>query len=62
MSVDDIPYAVWRVVQLTSFLESGLLPDPGGVLDQAAAFVAAACIVSDEKAKERERTSGRANP
>lgn len=61
--IDDIVSDVWRIVQLTNFLEAGLLPDGGGIGDQAAAFMAAAYVVrgtmNAERARQQEQTRAR---
>jgi hypothetical protein len=44
-----------HAVQLVGLLESGSWPVSGGVLDQANAFLQAACIVTAARADERER-------
>ena len=44
-----------HAVQLAGLLESGSWPVPGGVLDQANAFVQAACVVTAARSDERER-------
>jgi len=38
-----------RIVQLTSLVEIGILPDPGGALDQPAGLMTAMGIVSSAK-------------
>lgn len=43
-----------RIVQAVSLLESGILPDSGGWLDQAACFTQAVCIVSAAKSEARK--------
>jgi len=44
------------IVQLTSLVEIGAWPDPGGALDQANTFYRAACIVSAAK-NERDKNA-----
>ncbi len=43
-----------RIVQSASLLDSGILPDAGGWLDQASSFVKSVCIVSAAKAEARK--------
>lgn len=40
-----------RILQATSLVESGILPETGGWLDQAAAFTQAATVVSAERSQ-----------
>lgn len=47
----------YRAAQLTNLLEIGLLPDPGGVMDQANAFIAAAQVVTAARRKAKENGS-----
>ena len=47
-----IPAVAFRVVKLIGFVESGLLPDAGGVNDQSASLVHALAIVSSEQGKK----------
>ena len=49
-----VPMRCYRVIQLTNLLECGVLPDPGGVLDQANAFLAAANVVTSARRKAKE--------
>jgi hypothetical protein len=44
-----------HAVQLAGLLESGAWPVAGGVLDQANAFVQAACVVTAAREAERQR-------
>ena len=50
IEINRCPYKMvkryhYRIVQAASLLEAHILPDPGGWLDQAAAFCKAALIV-----------------
>lgn len=54
-----IPPRILHIVQLASMVEAGLLPDAGGVLDQSAAFIDAACIVTAVRAETRAEKAER---
>jgi hypothetical protein len=49
-----VPMKAYRTLQLTNLLEIGLLPDPGGVLDQANSFISAANVVAAARRKATE--------
>lgn len=47
--LDQVPRAVWSVLEAAGLLEQGLAPVAGGLLDQAAGFLDAARQISAEK-------------
>jgi len=44
---------VWDALEMTSYLEHGALPIPGGVLDQTHIFLEAARFIGAERARQR---------
>ena len=44
---------VWEAIEMAELLEHGVLPVPGGALDQSAIFLAAARFIAAERARHR---------
>jgi hypothetical protein len=49
--LEQVPTAVWAVLEAAGLLEQGLAPVAGGLLDQAAGFLDAARLISAEKTR-----------
>ena len=51
-----VTYVHRRAIQLTNCIEMGL-PEPGGLLDQAAGFLQAAAVIQRLQEEERKRNA-----
>lgn len=53
-----IPAAAFRVASMLGWIEGGVLPEPGGLNDQPAAFVQALGVASSESNRLRKADNG----